>query len=187
VVARHVNKENEGRTTHFGCHCFFPLTTKFQCCVFCLFLFMQSRCQRQLTAQTTQQYDATLTRLLRIQRRIITCRGRIWRSWRMTEQSNAPFMNFILSYLSRLFPLLGRGVKLGFAKMPAKTPNFVYQGVDPFVRLCLHLFIFALETPLDSSCRCQRCLTTSDTWEPSHSPLQSKLYEEFCISFPLLT
>ena len=56
------------------------LAATFQGCVFFFSLLMQSLRQRQLTAQTTQQYNVTITRLRRIRRRIINRRGRMWRS-----------------------------------------------------------------------------------------------------------
>ena len=39
VVARHVNRENGGRTTHFGGQCAFPLIICFRCNISALWLF----------------------------------------------------------------------------------------------------------------------------------------------------
>ena len=55
---------------HFSAAFFFPL----------FFLLMKSRRQRQLTAQATQQYNASVARLRRIPRRIINRQGRMSRS-----------------------------------------------------------------------------------------------------------
>ena len=65
----------------------------FQCCLFFFFFFVfflsylliQSLRQRQLTAQATQQYNATVARLPRVRRRI-NRRGRMWRSSGRAEQ-----------------------------------------------------------------------------------------------------
>ena len=71
MVARHVNKANGGQTTNFGGQCSVPLTSCSRCNIsglsfFLSFLLMQSHRQRQLTPQATWQYNATVTRLLRI-------------------------------------------------------------------------------------------------------------------------
>ena len=51
---------------------FAALAATFQCCLFfASILMMQSRGQRQLTAQATEKYNATFARLRRIRRRII--------------------------------------------------------------------------------------------------------------------
>ena len=56
------------------------LTATFPCCIFFLsFLLKQSLRQRQLTAQATQQFNATVARLRSVRRRI-NLRGRMWRS-----------------------------------------------------------------------------------------------------------
>ena len=62
------------------------LAATFQCCGFLRSLLMiQSFRQRQLTAQATRQYNASVARLLRIRRRI-NRRGRMRRSSGRTEQ-----------------------------------------------------------------------------------------------------
>ncbi|XP_068674456.1 uncharacterized protein [Montipora foliosa] len=72
------------------------LAAAFQCCGFLLSLLMiQSFRQRQLTAQATQQYNASVARLLRIRRRI-NRRGRMWRSSGRTEQWWLNLFNVIL-------------------------------------------------------------------------------------------
>ena len=57
------------------------LAATFHCCLFFLlsFLLTQGSRQRQLIAQATQQYNATVARLRPIRRRI-NGQGRMWRS-----------------------------------------------------------------------------------------------------------
>ena len=72
------------------------LAATFQCCGFLRSLLMiQSFRHRQLTAQATQRYNASVARLLRIRRRI-NRRGRMWRSSGRTEQWWLNLFNGIL-------------------------------------------------------------------------------------------
>ena len=87
VVARHVNRDNSGRTTHFGGECSFPFIISSRCSISMLWLFTVTFDDTKLlTAPATQQYNASVARLLRIRRRI-NRRGRMWRSSGRTQLS----------------------------------------------------------------------------------------------------